>query len=311
MSPEQEKSIQLRVGLFTLVGLVIIAGMVTYFGRLGEGVKSFYPITVHYPNAAGLLKGADVLMAGAKIGKVSEGPRILPGSRGVSVELKIEKGIEIPSGSVFTIGSSGLLGDRFVDIAMNSESAPPIPPGSQVDGNREMGLGDLAIEGAQLIAEARQAIGQVNTILGRVNNDLLSDETVADIGKSVENLRATSDVLSKTAGSLDSTLRETSETIAGVAKKVDGVVDKADSVIGQAKQTMTAASDAAKEVSGAAADARRLLQDARTGKGVIPMLLSDKQFAAQIRSLVENLRRHGILFYRDRPAPAPQEDRSR
>jgi phospholipid/cholesterol/gamma-HCH transport system substrate-binding protein len=305
MSPEQEKKIQLRVGLFTLIGLIIIGSMVTYFGRLGEGLKTYYEITVRYPSAAGLLKGADVLMAGAKIGKVAEGPRILPDAKGVSIKLKIQKGIRIPTGSTFTIGSSGLLGDRFVDISMASADGPPIPPGAVIDGTREMGLSDLAVEGAQLIAEARQAISQINTILDRVNNELLSKQTVADIGKSIENIRSTTDTLVRSSGQLDKTLQETTKIIADVAKKVDTLANDASGMMVQARETMTAAKDAAKQISGAAVDARKLLSEARSGKGVIAMLLSDKQFAAQIRAFVENLRRYGILFYKDRAVTVP------
>ena len=55
-------------------GLAILAALVVQFGRLGEGFKTYYDLTVHFADASGLLKGSDVLLGGAKIGRVSGQP---------------------------------------------------------------------------------------------------------------------------------------------------------------------------------------------------------------------------------------------
>ena len=64
---------------------------------------------------ADLLKGSDVLLAGARIGKVAGGPRLVREGDGVAVPLKIYDYVKVPEGTKFTVGSSGLLGDRFVN----------------------------------------------------------------------------------------------------------------------------------------------------------------------------------------------------
>src|SRR3954462_8100014 len=115
-SNPNEKALELRVGLFVVVGLAALAALVVQFGRVGEGFKTYYEITVRFPDASGLLKGSDVLLAGAKIGKVSGGPRMVPEGNGVDVPLKIYSYIKIPEGSKISVGSSGLLGDRFVNV---------------------------------------------------------------------------------------------------------------------------------------------------------------------------------------------------
>ncbi len=59
------------------------------FGRLGEGIKTYYGLTVHFADASGLLKGSDVLLGGAKVGRVSGPPRLVTSGRGVDVPLRI------------------------------------------------------------------------------------------------------------------------------------------------------------------------------------------------------------------------------
>src|SRR5438105_14551903 len=113
---ERERGLEFRVGLFVFLGLAALGALVVQFGRVGEGFKTYYNLTVNFPDASGLLKGSDVLMAGAKIGRVSGGPRLNPNGEGVLVPLRIYDFVKIPAGSKFLVGSSGLLGDRYVKV---------------------------------------------------------------------------------------------------------------------------------------------------------------------------------------------------
>jgi ABC-type transporter Mla subunit MlaD len=311
MTPAQERQIQLRVGFFTLLGLLIIGSMVTYFGRLGEGLKRFYEIRVEYPNASGLLRGADVLMAGAKIGKVADGPNILPSGEGVWVSLKIYDTVEIPSNSVFTIGSSGLLGDRFVDITMQPEAQQtgPIEPGQTIQGKRESGMGELASEGGAMLADIREAVQKVNIVVTRINEELLTEQTMGNLNASMANLKQTTESLNQTARTLDTTLSEASGKITGTLDQVDRVVRGAEGLVTDGKTTLTRATAAAEEIRGTAAELKGLVKDARTGKGLVATLLNDRALADNIRALVLNLKRHGILFYRDRAEASTEPSR--
>ena len=68
-----ERGLEFKVGIFVFVGLAMLGALVVQFGRLGEGFKTYYPLTVRFNDASGLLKGSDVLLAGARIGKVAGG----------------------------------------------------------------------------------------------------------------------------------------------------------------------------------------------------------------------------------------------
>src|SRR6266540_1358009 len=218
----RDRGLEFKVGVFVFVGLAMLGALVVQFGRLGEGLKTYYDLTVRFTDASGLLKGSDVLLAGAKIGKVSGGPRMVRGSQGVDVPLKIYDYIKIPEGSKFTVGSSGLLGDRL-------------------------------------------------------NQDTLSSANM-------ENLKSSMEHLNQATGAL-----------AESSKKLDGVIEQADS-------TMTSAKTAADNLQNAIADARKVLNSATKGKGLVAALLNDQQLTIDLHALVTNLRAHGILFYRDSAA---------
>src|SRR5881409_3325248 len=143
-----ERGLEFKVGAFVFVGLAMLGALVVQFGRLGEGFKTYYALTVRFSDASGLLKGSDVLLAGARIGKVAGGPRMVREGNGVDIPLKIYDYIKIPESSKFTVGSSGLLGDRFVNVTVAPGPRTKfIGPNEYIQGTREGGFDDLTREG--------------------------------------------------------------------------------------------------------------------------------------------------------------------
>jgi ABC-type transporter Mla subunit MlaD len=280
----QERGAQLRVGIFMAIGLSAVAAMVVYFGRFGDAVRSYYQIRVEYPNASGLLKGASVLLAGAKVGMVETAPVILPDMEGVYVDLKIYKEVEIPSASEFTVGSSGLLGDRFVQINLKKDarSSPPIAAGTTIKGKSETGMSEIFDQAGPVVTEVRAVLKKVDNITAKIDNDVLKESMMKDLNETVANLKASSIAFNE------------------ATKKIDGIIAKTESAIGSGDQAMTSAKQAADELKKAITDIRGLVQQVKSGQGALGVLLSDKQTAENIRALVQNLRQRGIIWYRDR-----------
>jgi phospholipid/cholesterol/gamma-HCH transport system substrate-binding protein len=286
-----ESNNQLRVGIFLALGLFAVAMMVVYFGRFGEGIRRTYEIRVEYPNASGLLKGASVLLAGAKIGTVATPPAILPDMDGVYVMLNIHDEVRIPSGAVFSVGSSGLLGDRFVQIALEKtrRDSPPIEPGAVIKGRGEGGgFGDLADGAGDLMTDIRDAVGKISAVAEKIDHEILTDQTMADIRSTVENLEKSTTAIEEFSG------------------KLDAFSARAEQALASGDDAMSSAKSAADELKRAITDTRTLLNQAKQGRGVLGALLSDRELAANMRALVENLRRHGVLWYRD-PKREPGE----
>ena len=149
---EQDRGLELKVGIFVAIGLSILAALIVQFGRLGEGFKSYYVLTVHFSDARGLLKGSDVLFGGAKIGQVAGPPRLVSSGRGVDVPLRIFDYVKIATGSTITVGCSGLLGDRFVAITPPlGKTTTDVAQGALVAGTREVCIGDTTMEGGDLV----------------------------------------------------------------------------------------------------------------------------------------------------------------
>jgi virulence factor Mce-like protein len=195
---------QLRAGFFMILGLLCIGSLVIYFGRFGESIKKFYTLTVEYRNASGLLKGGDVTLSGAKIGEVAEAPKVLPNMRGVSVLLKINQEVQIPQGSIFSIGSSGLLGDRFVTVTMPDSGTDPVPiaPGSVItNGQSESSIAELQRQiHDEVLPKLSTALGNIDAVSATLKNDVFNEQSVKNLQATLANFRTTSDAMAAASG---------------------------------------------------------------------------------------------------------------
>lgn len=281
-----------KVGLFMLIGLSIIAVMAIKFGKLGSGLKSYTTIVAEFPNASGLLKGAAVYLSGARVGFTEESPELIPGKYAVRVALRLRTDVKIPRGSSFIIGSSGFLGDSFVSVNPPADPKPNefLKNGDYVIGTRLQGIGDLVETGGDVMSVLKKRLEELET-------------PIKDVGEIAANLKTTTkgldEVVTKAKGAAD-TVTETVNAAKAAIQKADGVVTKVDDAATDLKATLADIRRAAGMAGKAMESVRSLLAAAHGGKGALGALLADKETADNLKSLIRNLREHGVLFYKNK-----------
>ena len=282
----EDRGTQIKVGIFILIGLATVGLMVVYFGRLGEGFSSYYNVRVEFTNASGLLRGSEVLLAGAKVGRITNEPAILPDMRGVYVDIRILEQVQIPVGSTFSIGSSGLLGDKYIEIALDGDGKETgfIQPGAVLKGaDGGGGMAGMAEGAGDLIGDLRTTVGNINAVVKKLDTTILSKDELASLSATMKNL----------------------ETATG---RIADASKQFDTALGSGKATMDSAKKAADELQQTLAAMHKLVDQAKTGNGVLGTLISNREMANNLRALVLNLRKHGILWYKDTTAPAAAGD---
>ena len=300
-SPSENNLAELRVGIFVLLGLAAIGFMVVLFGRIGTGIAASYPLTVEFPNAGGLLVNSKVLLSGATVGVVTDPPKVLDRARGVSLQIKIFEPNKIPRNARFYVAAAGLLGDRFVDIITEPETVGGFYlPGDTVRGSTKQGMDELTEQAGKLITDLRATVANLNGTITRVNTDLLKPEMFQNLHASVANLQATTKNFQLASEKLNGVLDDAHGVVAGAREAIDG-----------AKGTLATTDKAADDLRKVLGDARKTLQAARDtldtaihGNGLVATLLSDRTVSDDLAALVSNLRRNGVLFYRNRPDPS-------
>jgi phospholipid/cholesterol/gamma-HCH transport system substrate-binding protein len=249
------------VGIFLMFGVAIICTLIIFFGEVQDYFKPSYQFTVEFPNASGLLKGSDVYLSGASIGKVLTDPEPIPDEEEVKVQLKINSNVKVRKDAKFVIGSSGLLGDRFVDV--QPVEYPPDTPddkkgafiqdGETLPGTRTVGIDQLTQSAEPLIMKANEIATQLDDMITRLNQDVLSGTSTTDLKETIAKLR--------------------------------DMVNNGDNMIKHADIFMQ--------------DSDALIRQVKDGNGTLGMLINDRQTRNNLRDLIQNMKEHGPVFYHD------------
>lgn len=317
------KRTELLVGIFLFIGLAMLAGLIVRFGRFDQRFGGFYRITVVFDDATGVIKGSDVLMGGARIGKVATAP-VLNEEVQVEVELDIQNRTRIPMGSTFQINSATLLGDKLIVVIPPADrGVAAIEDGARLPGAGPGGLDALQnnaeivsrdvrriLERANVTMEAiddavneiRISSKQVREAVTKVNGSILGGENLTRFDTTMTNLAEISDQWKVAGRKLDPTLEEAREAIAALkeaAGAAERTLEHADETITTLKPAFEDVPEAVGEISRTARKAGAALDRMERGEGLLGTVASDNDVSTDAKVFVRNLRRYGILRYRN------------
>ena len=162
----KEKRAETLVGIFVLLGFLALGALIVQFGRIGESKGDTYHVSVEFKDASGLIKGSEVRMGGAKIGRVLYTPE-LTDDLTVIVQLSLDDRVKIYQGSKFMIQSISLLGDKMVVVVPPEIREPGniLEDGADVDGGGASGLDALQSDAESVARDARKLMKDARTSL--------------------------------------------------------------------------------------------------------------------------------------------------
>lgn len=177
----KERTRNLIVGLTVLIGLVLLGSMIVIFRELPAFLRlGYYDVTVRFDHAGGVTPGADVLMAGKRVGRVTgvdfasqSDPR-----QGILFTIIIDLDVNVP-GDVNVYIDRPFVGGTSIDL--RSDGLPPgagrtdpatgeklawIPKDRVVtiEGGKRPEGGPAQLIPPDLIADARGAMSSINRL---------------------------------------------------------------------------------------------------------------------------------------------------
>ena len=137
----KQSNIELSVGAFVLIG---IAAIVWFAIQAGAGVAfggATYQVNARFTNIGGLKTGSQVFIAGVPVGRVE---RIdLDSQYAAVVRLHVRKDVNLPSDTIASIKTSGLIGDKYIALAPGADSKNLAPGGTITDTESAVDLESL------------------------------------------------------------------------------------------------------------------------------------------------------------------------
>lgn len=273
---------QLRVGLFTLAALLVLAVLILNATGDFNPFETKMRIKVHFMAADGLREGAEVQLAGVPIGKVSE-VRFLPPddpeAAKIEASLAVSEKLEgrsiterIRSDSTAQlIAVSVLSNDKMVNIAPGTAQGAPIKEGDILKIKSTTGINQLTETGNDLLQQINKLAIPANDILNKANSGQ------GTLGQIIND-----DSLYK---NLDGAVAEAKLTML----KLQNVIDEARSGKGTAGKLIND-SELYDRLNNTVAQLEAVSVDLRGGKGTAGKLLTQDELYNDVRGGLADLK---------------------
>lgn len=126
-----KRRIELYVGLFVIIGLLCAGYLFIVLGEINLFGKQRYPLHAYFASVSGLKTNAKVEMSGVEIGIVSDisidTERLM-----AKVSFRINDDIELTDDSIASIRTSGIIGQKFINISSGG-SDTFLKPGDEIE----------------------------------------------------------------------------------------------------------------------------------------------------------------------------------
>ncbi|HHY87142.1 MAG TPA: MCE family protein [Verrucomicrobia bacterium] len=312
--------LETKVGLFVLIGLVLLAVLVLQFSK---GTSFFRPtMNIHLSttSAGGLRKNADVLMSGVKVGTVGD-IRLSPAGTNVWITLKIYHEFVIRDDAKFYIKQSGFLGDNYVDINPGLNQGQPLTNNATALAQEPFDLQEVARSAAGFVRRVDEAATKLNDAIADVRRLVLNEQTLRDLSATVSTMREASEQAVDTLDAIESlfatngpAVSQSASNLVVASEELNRFASAVNLVLATNAENLAVSM---KNIETSTEMLKTLLADVQAGKGLAGTLLHNEEMAANVAQIAENLSIttsnlnrlglwRGVLFPkkpRDEPAP--------
>jgi len=185
---DRDRRSSLMVGLFALAALAAFAAAVFSLTAERGFWKPRYRLVAYFQSVQGLAPGAPVRLAGKDVGTVESVSFGALGSEKppIRVELSIDTSVQdrVRTDSQATIGTIGLLGDRYIELSLGTLAAEVLADGAELRSATPLDIADVMEKGTQALDKVAELAGNVNQVVEDFRTHM-GGAKIADAGRSL------------------------------------------------------------------------------------------------------------------------------
>lgn len=304
-------SIEAKVGFFVVIGILILAYMSMKVGKLKYGPDQGYRVHAYFDSAEGLVEGVSVEIAGVDVGEVAE---ISLENGKAKVVLQLNPDVTISTDTTAAIRTKGVLGDKYVELILGSQKAPPLEAGQRIRQTvSPTSIDTLFQQLGEIGGDVKKLTGSLSKVLGgeagetslQVIVDNLRELTITlnqTVQKNRENIDQTLDNFSAFSGDLRDISSSNKEALADIVVnfqhasrqlketilafgRITEKIDRGEGTIGrlvndeETVQSMNQTLVALKEIS----------EKINRGEGTIGRLINDEETVDNVNKTLTNV----------------------
>ncbi len=182
-------SSEAKVGVFVIIGIIILTYMSMRVGELSFKRAKGYDVNVYFDSATGLAKDVQVEIAGVEVGRVR---KISLENGKALVVLRINSNVKLTKDAKAVIRTKGILGDKYVELVPGSPSAPPLKEGDRIV--KTVPTTDMD----SLMITLEEVAKNINRLTNSLANVVGGEKGEASLNSIIENIKEMVETLNRT-----------------------------------------------------------------------------------------------------------------
>lgn len=303
---ERSRAIEIRVGIFVTVALVIAMTFAIAIGRKTDYFSGKVTYKAIFTRVSGLRQGSQVYLAGVDVGTVKQISFDDRAQVVLTLELQSQVAPLIREGTEVAVASKSMLGEKLLAITPASEG-PQLPPGSTLVTREQMGLAEALDRVGTSIDHIEMAASGVR----KVADTLSKPSFLEDVEQSADHIEKATSMVTDGAGPIKQLLEnpEWSRSVGSAVQGADASLNEASRFL----KHLTAISEELQSGNGtgheliygeagkalvknfgeASGEIAAMLRAAREGEGALHQVLyaeEGKKITANLTAISQNLR---------------------
>jgi phospholipid/cholesterol/gamma-HCH transport system substrate-binding protein len=280
---------ELKIGIMAVIAVVVAAALILTLSGQGGFWWQRYTLKAKFSNAAGVLEGSPVRVAGVPVGSVTAIRFVGPI---VEMDLEVRKDMQerIRTTSTVTIGSVSLLGEGAVDISP-ATTGEPIPPRGYIPaGEPPAQISDVTTQANKGISELTKLITDIRQGKGTAGKLMTDEQLYSELSQLTTAARQVTDGLSKGKGTLGELLNnpEAARQLEVSMRNLTAITEKINKGQGSLGQLMNDPA-LAKNVTDMTANLNNLTANLNQGRGTMGKLMTDEVLYQRFNAVTTNL----------------------
>jgi phospholipid/cholesterol/gamma-HCH transport system substrate-binding protein len=284
--------LQIKVGLFVLMGLVLLAVLVIQFSKSTSLFRGTYELRLHAVNVGGLKEQAGVLLAGVQVGTVSR-IQLADDGKSVLILLRVYNDYKIYGDARFVIEQSGFLGDQFVSVIPTDNLKPALTNDAEVNCQEPFNLQEVARSASGFIQRIDETAKKLDASVTDLRRVVLNEQTLTNFAIAISNTRMFSEQALGTINDINTLVATNAAQVSLAVSNAVVFSQQLTRLAGSADSLLatngTEISLAVNNIKSSTETLKKLTDDLQSGKGLAGTILQNEQLSINVQTIANNL----------------------
>jgi phospholipid/cholesterol/gamma-HCH transport system substrate-binding protein len=278
----KKKSTETWVGIFVVIGILLLIFMTLKIERFQIGKEGGYPLNIYFDSAAGLAKNAPVRVAGVPVGSVE---KVALDQGKAKVTFHLPNHVTIYKDAKAYLKSEGFLGEKYVEITPGTPGNPKVEPNGMI----EQGAPPVDVE--QFLSSMSSIGSDIKEVVKP-----LGDVVKAIDPKKVEGIITNFEKASGQLASLAEDSKETIEKAKDAFSQMEDIgekVNKGEGTLGKLISDETIYRDAkevVEKVKETAEALKTVSEKIERGEGTLGKLIQDESLYKEAKETLQSMK---------------------